>query len=69
MKNSKRNGYRENLSTKPRRRNRSLLPPTALAVISGERYGAGFGIGACAMSASVVVAMRTVSEIRVRPDM
>jgi hypothetical protein len=61
IKNSKRNGYREKLSTKPRRRNRSRLPPTALAVISGE----GFGTGARAMSASVIAATRTMSEIGV----
>src|SRR5450631_567594 len=64
-KNSKRNGYRENLNTKPRRRNRSRLPPTALAMISGERFGAGFGMGALAVSASVIVATRTMSEIGV----
>jgi hypothetical protein len=42
-------------------RNRGRLPPTALAMISGER----FGIGAREMSASVMAATRTMSEIRV----
>jgi hypothetical protein len=50
-----------NLSTKPRRRNRSELPPTALAMMSGE----GFGVGAHAMSASVIAATRSMSEIGV----
>src|SRR5216684_6281474 len=45
-----------NLSTKPWRRNRNGLPPTALAMMSGERFGAGFGMGARAMSASVIAA-------------
>jgi hypothetical protein len=54
-----------NLSTKSRRGNRSLLPPTALAMMSGERFGAGFGMGARAMSASVISATRTGSEIGV----
>jgi hypothetical protein len=38
-------------------------------MISGERFGAGFDIGARAMSASVIAATRTKSEIRVQPDM
>jgi hypothetical protein len=61
----KRNGCRENLSTKPRRRNRSRLPPTALAMISGKRFGVGFGIGARAVYASGIAATRSMSEIRV----
>src|SRR5229473_513190 len=54
-----------NLSTKPRRRNRSGLPPTALAMMSGE----GFGVGAHAMSASVISATRSMSELGVQPDL
>jgi hypothetical protein len=34
-------------------------------MISGERFGAGFGMGALAVSASVIVATRTMSEIGV----
>jgi hypothetical protein len=37
-------------------------------MMSGERFGAGFGMGARAMSASVIAATRTMSAIRV-PDM
>jgi hypothetical protein len=37
-------------------------------MISGERFGAGFGIGASAMSASVIAATRTMSEIMVQPE-
>src|SRR5450631_2993088 len=56
-------GYRKNLSMKSGRRNRSPLPPTTLAMISGERFGAGFGAGACAMSTSVIATTRTMAEI------
>jgi hypothetical protein len=41
------------------------ITAAVLAMMSGERFGAGFSIGACAMSASVIAARRTTSEIRV----
>jgi hypothetical protein len=37
----------------------------SLAVISGDRLGAGFGKGAGSMSASVIAATRSMSEIGV----